>query len=196
MLQPVNNIPTPAAAQGELDYNAILLNYGQALASVNNKYTQRVLSQIELMWYQNYLNQADQLATEYGLEKISNTPARPIPSTLTLDRNQAEKVMNGGRLKLQNYQNLRNKFQSSLEAIEKEFKEKIDNLRKNLESLVTEISKVNNRIDELKTSRMVEILLIMGGGMLVAFFSKNLIATVAAMGVIWLVRAVADGLEQ
>jgi len=198
----------------ELDEAAALNQYYSALASVDSTYQELLKAKNELNWYEDKLKEADELATQYGLQKPSKLSVPRLSLSTPLIRSKVESALAKGCIKTAEVQSIKIELTSTMSRLQKEFdntisylerqlkdtkahleqelKKTISSLENQLEKTLADISVNLKRIDALKTKIMIELLLIISTGVVTVIFTRNLMIVLVSMLATFIVRALMD----
>lgn len=179
-----------------LDNQAFLDNYCLALFRLESRNQELLNAREDLKWYNNQLNAADQLAKQLELKNSSSLPNVKLPAFTEVAKKPVESALAKASSEVTEYNKIQNQFKETREGLQKQFEDNMSNLdseldskisalKTNLEKLETEIPITANKIDSLKTKQMVEILLIVGVGVVTVLIFQNIVAVIVAMLMTW-----------
>jgi len=179
-----------------LDNQAFLDNYCLALFQLEARNQELLNAREDLKWYNNQLNAADQLAKQLELKNSSSLPNVKLPAFTQVAKERVELALAKASSEVTEYNNIQNQFKESRERLQKQFEDTMANVRSELDSniseLKTKLEKLENEIritikniDSLKTKRMLEILLIVGVGVVTVLIFQNIVAVIVAMLITW-----------
>ncbi|WP_194061051.1 tetratricopeptide repeat protein [Tychonema sp. LEGE 07203] len=179
-----------------LDNQAFLNNYCLALFHLESRNQELLNAREDLKWYNNQLNEADRLAIQFDLKSASSLPAVNLPAFSQVAKERVELALAKASSEVTEYKNIQNQFKETQDRLQKQFEDTMSQLRSKLDSDISELKKkreiIENaiqttakNIDSLQTKKMIEILLIVGAGVVTALISQNLVAVIIIMLVIW-----------
>ncbi|MEG3843179.1 hypothetical protein [Microcoleus sp. herbarium14] len=179
-----------------LDNQAFLDKYCSALFQLEAKNQEMLNAREDLKWYNNQLNAADQLAKQLELKNCSSLPNVKLPAFTQVAKEPVESALAEASSEVTEYKNIQNQFKETIERLQKQFEDDMSNLGSELDSkisdLKTKLEIIENaihttakKIDSLQTKKMIEILLIVGAGVVTALISQNIVAVIIIMLVIW-----------
>jgi DNA repair exonuclease SbcCD ATPase subunit len=192
-IQNIKSTDTENAAQSaalDCDDRTVLNNYSLALACVDVKYYEYLNAQEKLRWCESKLEKADQLATQYKVEKASNFPGGRIPSITKFEEIQLDLNLKKLQNMLNELKQIQEEGKKTIEQLCRERQETQTELQKKLEDTEDESRGVIRKIDALKTEIMRETLYIVGGGVIAAIWSRNWIIVIIAIIGILCIRSV------
>lgn len=191
--QNIKSTDTENAVQSAaLDYDdrTVLNNYYLALACVDIKYYEYLNAQYKLRWCESKLEEADQLATQYNVEKASNFPGGRITSITKFEESQLDLNLKKLQNMLNELKQIQEKGKTTLDQLYQKRQETQTELRKQLEDTEDKRRGVIRKIDALKTAIMRETLYIVIGGVIAAIWSRNWIIVIIAIIGILCIRSV------
>lgn len=198
----------------QLDEATVIDKYYSALASVNCKYQELLQARNELKWYQRQIQDADELAIQLGFENTSKLPISRFPLSNPLLRSQVKLALANAHAKLAEYKNTMRQRDETISHLQEKFNETISHLRKQrdetisrlqrelsstisssnyeLQNLVRNMENTISTRESLKTKKLIEILLIIGVGILTAFLSRNFWLILVFILITWGIRSNMD----
>ena len=179
-----------------LDNQAFLDNYSLALFRLEARNQELLNAREDLNWYNNQLNAADQLAKQLEFKNSSSLPNVKLPAFTQVAKERVELALAKASSEVTEYNNIQNQFKETRERLQKELEDNMSNLdseldsnmsdvKTKLEKLETEIRITAKNIDSLKTKQMVEILWIVGAGVVTVLISQNIVAVIIVMLMTW-----------
>lgn len=179
-----------------LDEQAFLNNYCLALFRVESRNQEVLNAREELKWYENELNEADQLARELDLKNSTSLPAVKLPAFTKVAKERVASAIAKARSEVIKYKNTQNELKETRERLQKQVEDTMSSLKSELESNIyairtnlkrteDEIRIIIKNIEQLKTKRMIEILLIVGAGVATVLIVNNIYAVIIAMLITW-----------
>ena len=179
-----------------LDNQAFLDNYCLALFQLEARNQELLNAREDLKWYNNQLNAADQLAKQLELRNSSSLPNVKLPAFTQVAKERVELALAKASSEVTEYNNIQNQFKETRERLQKQVEDTLSNLRSELDSNISDLkTKLENlkneiritakNIDSLKTKQMVEILLIVGAGVVTVLIFQNIVAVIIAMLMTW-----------
>ncbi|MEH2363818.1 hypothetical protein [Nostoc sp.] len=194
----------------ELDATA-LEQYYSALAKVESKYKELLKVQNEFKWYESKLQEADELAAKLDIQKPSKLSVETFRGSNLLTIGVVESAIGKAHNKVAEHENVQKLLHETISRLQKEFNEHMSALRKqhqetisnlqneinlnlsnfqyHLDNFKTHISNNLQTVENLKTKRMIEILLIVLAGIGSVLVIQNIIVVVISMLIIWGIRA-------
>ena len=179
-----------------LDNQAFLDNYSLALFRLEARNQELLNAREDLNWYNNQLNAADQLAKQLEFKNSSSLPNVKLLAFTQVAKERVELALAKASSEVTEYNNIQNQFKETRERLQKELEDNMSNLdseldsnmsdlKTKLEKLETEIRITAKNIDSLKTKQMVEILWIVGAGVVTVLISQNIVAVIIVMLMTW-----------
>lgn len=186
-----NDIATPQKDEetARLNWNKIFNSYYSALGCVELRHRDLIASLNDLQWSNEQFHEATKLAGKVGFKNTSDLPVSDLPSSAIFERRHLETSLSSARSKVDNFLNTQNINKATLKRLEQESQSKMSSLENNLRDVNKDIDDTSVSIENLKTQKMIEVLTIIGTGIVTVLVFPNIVAVIVAMAVMFFLRS-------
>jgi hypothetical protein len=161
----------------------ILNQYYQALKNIDDRYRELEFARTELVWYEEKLREADQLAIQYGIDKPSNYSVNNVVLPDKLERNSLDSTLEEVSISLNKHRSLQAELIYTTKQLQKQFEETLESLSEQLKNVNNNLRTINESINELKTARIIHLFILIGVGFSIGYYTKNLQTTLICLGI-------------
>ena len=162
----------------------ILDDYYLALENIDRHHKQLLKVREDLMWHRDQLAQADELARRLDFSDLSNLKFTQKASYTDVNKNRVSSALSKAESFIQRRQSLQKELESQQQASSQALTRSMDNLNKDLLTAESKLKENDKQIEQLRTTRMIHILLITVVAILSSYFTRNLSWTVSITGII------------
>jgi tetrahydromethanopterin S-methyltransferase subunit G len=188
-----------------------LERYYSSLAQVEKRNQELLNTREELGWYENQLKEAKKLTVQNAIGNASNTPCVSLSSKDVLSKERTKLALANVYSEVEKYQNIQkylddttSRLQNKLEStksqsqnnlkstklrLQNELNSTISDLNKKLQSVKENVDKYTCELEQLKTKKMIEALIIISSGIITVLVFQNLVSVIFIMLVTWWIRS-------